>query len=497
MKKLILLLILLPAVAGAQFEAPAASPPASVATTAGYTKLTIDYHRPNVRARKIFGDLIPWGEVWRAGANENTLLTIDGDATIGQTAVPSGTYSIFLVPDQDGWTWVINNDIKHWGARGYNQTRDLVRQPARVKRMPERVESLEYRWMNVTPQSVDLVLEWEWYRVSLSIKLPTDEQVADRAALELNPAKDPKDYYAIARYYLDNGSPRKAKAYIDRWAAGDDEKDSYGRIRYQAVIEHELGNEVKAQRLMKRSLELARSADNKHYVRMNEKSLREWSRDLTEINPDSLLRRSIRYHDPKGAWTTKTHLLQLSESRPSGTVRHTRLTLYPDGEQFDLHQVRGKDKVQMRYLNDNFSFSHQGRTDIDDNTADRLNLNRKSTLMMRDYYSYLYGLPMKLRDPGAQIRPEVYKVWYDGRELLEMEVSYAPDTGEDVWRFYFNPETFVLSGYAFFSENEGPAGGEFILLEGEAEVSGMKLPAKRHWYLKKDGLYLGTDELLN
>jgi hypothetical protein len=497
MKPFLLLLILLPFVVFAQFSAPDASPSATNTTSAGYTELSINYHRPNVRARVVFGELLPWNEVWRAGANENTLLTIDGSITIGDTNLEKGTYSLYLIPEERGeWTWIVNRATDNWGSRGYTQSRDLLRQKGKATKLPERIETLEYRWMNVSPQSIDLVVEWEWYRIALTIKLPTDDQVADRAALELNPAQDPNEYYAAARYYQDNGpNLQKAKAWIDRWAATS--KEQFGRTRYQAIIEHQMGNKAKGKRLMERSLEMAREAKNDHYVRMNEQSLRDWTRDRVEISADSVLTRSIRYHDPEGTWAKRSHLIQLAESRPNGTVHQTRLTFYPATNEFEMNQTRGRDKIQIRLRNNSYSFSHQGRTEISAEAAKKFSLTEEGTRRLRDYYTYLFGLPMKLRDEGTLVQPAVHTTWYDGREMLELEIHYAPETGKDIWFFYFDPETYAMSGYSFYHEKDGPGTGEYILLEGEVSVGKMKLPAERHWYLTKNKLYLGTDEIID
>ncbi len=493
---LFLLAIFLPQLVGAQFVAPSASPPATNSTVAGYTKLSVRYNRPNVRSRMIFGELLPWGAVWRAGANENTILSFDGPVSIGSDTVEGGSYSLYLIPSERGeWTWILNRATDNWGAQDYNQSRDILRHTAKSVRLPERIETLEYRWMNVSPQSAELVLEWEWYRIALRIDLLTDDQVADRAALALNPAEDPKEYYAVARYYLDNGlNLQKAKAWMDRWAAAD--KEQFGRTRYQAIIEYKLGNTAKGKRLMERSLALARAADNTHYVRMNEQSLKDWTREVTEVSADTLLSRSIRYHDPEGVWGTQSHLLQIAESRPNGSVRHTRLSLYPHTGEFDMQQIRGKDKIQLRFLNNSYSFSHQGRTEIDEKERERLRLTEEGTQWVRDYYTYLFGLPMKLRDPGTLIQPTVHQVWFANREMLELEVHYSPEKGKDVWFFYFDPATYALGGYAFYHEKDGPGTGEYILLEGEAMVGKLKLPAARHWYYTKNKLYLGTDEIL-
>ena len=462
----------------------------------GYTPISIDYHRPNVRGRKVFGELIPWREVWRAGANQNTVITFGGPVMIGDTMVPAGTYALFVLPNETGrWAWILNEVTDGWGARNYNQNKDLLRFRTDPERLPAREETFGYRFRNLGPDGVELTLEWEWYRLSLPIQVATDAAVAERAEKHLNPAADPKEYYAAARYYLDNDLDLKqAKQWMDRWAAEDEEQ--FGRMRYQAIIEHRLGNDAAADRLMRRSLELARTAGNDHYVRMNERSLREWSRTAVELPADTLLARSIRYHDPTGAWGSTVHRLQLAESRPGGSTRHTRLSLFPGEVDFDLTQTRGRDKIQLRRNGATYSFSHQGRTNIPAEDRERLNLTPERVDLLRDYYTYLFGLPMKLRDAGTRIDPTVHTVWFNDAEVYELRVEYSPDKGDDVWFFYFDPETYALTGYAFYHKKDGPGTGEYIILDGEALVDKMRLPAERHWYYTHNNLYLGTDEIL-
>ncbi|MEM1357748.1 MAG: DUF6503 family protein, partial [Bacteroidota bacterium] len=487
---------LIPLGLAAQFVAPAASPPATTTAEVGYTNLRVDYHRPGVRGRLIFGDMVPWSRIWRAGANENTLLQIDARITIGDTVLLPGQYSMYLIPEAgERWTWVINEAQDNWGTRAYDPRKDIVRVAVKAKRLPERIETLEYRFMNVRPQAVDLVLEWEWFRITLPIALPTNEEVAKRASLALNPAQSPAEYYTAARYYFDNDlGLQKAKAWMDRWAAAGEAR--FGPIRYQALIERALGNNAKATRLMQRSLALAREKNNKHYIDLNEASLRSWQREVVELSADSVLTRSIRYHDPDSNWGTKAHMLQLGESRPNASTRYTQISIYPTAEAFDFKQIREGDNVQLRLMNGAYSFSHLGRTNIPDSTRLRLRLTEERTRLLRDYYTYLWGLPMKLKDPGTLLQPTVHKVWFADKELLELEVQYAPDTGGDIWFFYFDPQTFALNGYAFYHKEDGPGTGEYILLEGEALVDNMLLPAVRHWYYTEDNLYLGTDKIL-
>ncbi|MEM9261921.1 MAG: DUF2911 domain-containing protein, partial [Bacteroidota bacterium] len=304
--------------------------------------------------------------------------------TVGDTVLLPGRYSMYLIPEEGNeWTWIINEADDNWGARAYDPRKDLVRVSVKANRLAERIETLEYRFMNLRPQSVDLVLEWEWFRIILPIALPTDEEVANRASLSLNPAQSPAEYYAAARYYFDNDlGLQKAKAWMDRWAAAGEAR--YGPIRYQSLIERALGNNAKAERLMQRSLALAREKKNKHYIDLNEASLRSWKRETVALTPDSLLARSIRYHDPDSNWGTKAHMFQLGESRPGGNTRYTQISIYPNSDAFDFKQVRGGDKVQLRMMNGAYSFSHRGRTNIPDSTRQRLRLTEERTRLLKD-----------------------------------------------------------------------------------------------------------------
>jgi hypothetical protein len=115
--------------------------------------------------------------------------------------------------------------------------------------------------------------------------------------------------------------------------------------------------------------------------------------------------------------------------------------------------------------------------------------------MYRNYYTYLWGLPMKLRDPGTIIDDNVHRVNFFGQELLEMKVTYHEEVGGDIWYFYFHPETYALSGYRFYHD-EAANDGEYILLEDEAQIGDFRIPAQRHWYTHGERQYLGSDEVV-
>lgn len=203
-------------------------------------------------------------------------------------------------------------------------------------------------------------------------------------------------------------------------------------------------------------------------------SAQAWAKDI--------LASSIGYHDPEGNWERFSGAFTIevtSKDKPSFT-REVIIDL--PQEYFELIETRGD--VIKTYRIDKGVYAAED------------SLTQARTLKLRDYHTYLYGLPMKLKDPGAQIDPKTERVIFHGRESIRMRVTYDPSVGSDTWFFYFNPENFALIAYQFY-HNEAIGDGEYILLEGLESVGGIKMPKIRSWYYNNDGSYIGTDELLS
>ena len=135
-----------------------------------------------------------------------------------------------------------------------------------------------------------------------------------------------------------------------------------------------------------------------------------------------------------------------------------------------------------------------GETNISEAVAKENDLSCERANLYKNYYTYLYGLPMKLNDEGTQIDPKVTKKTFKGKEYLVLKVTYAETVGKDTWYFYFDPKTYAMEIYQFFKE-EAKNDGEYILLTEEVIVNDIKMPKKRAWYYNKDNGYLGTDIL--
>jgi hypothetical protein len=207
-----------------------------------------------------------------------------------------------------------------------------------------------------------------------------------------------------------------------------------------------------------------------------------------------LLAKAISYHDPENNWSKlKTHLY-LSSVDTAGSENPFELEIdnaigyfchisHDDGKEIVKGVSKGKD-----------FFLIDGKKEFSEEDRKKYELTSESVKWVHSFYGYLYGLPMKLTDEGASVTSTIVNEEVNGKKYPTIRVSYNPAVGKDNWFFYCDAETSALKAYRF---NHGtPESGEFILLEEELTVSGIKLPKIRKWYLNKDNKYLGTDNLI-
>ena len=211
---------------------------------------------------------------------------------------------------------------------------------------------------------------------------------------------------------------------------------------------------------------------------------------------EEILSRSIRYHDPNGVWGTYRGSFVVIMETPGEVPRRSEISMDQPADRFRLHVQKGETKKTYQWNAGACSLSFDGNAEFSQEVARQHGLSCERAEMYRNYYSYLYGLPMKLRDPGARLSPMAEKRRFRGKEYWVLEVRYDPEVGQDLWYFYFNPETYALEAYQFYHEKE-KNDGEYILLEGEAELAGMRIPKTRTWYTNKEEKLLGTDTLQN
>ena len=185
----------------AQLQLPRPSPAAKLTQTVGLTEIGVEYSSPAVKGRKIWGALVPYGEVWRAGANQATKVTFSKDVTVGNTAVPAGSYGFFAIPTANEWTFILNKDFNQNGASNYKKELDVVRLQTQPKPIAHR-ERLTYLISDFTDDAATLELEWEKVKVSLPIKLGTKAQALANIKAATDNAWAPLN--SAARYMLES-----------------------------------------------------------------------------------------------------------------------------------------------------------------------------------------------------------------------------------------------------------------------------------------------------
>ena len=212
-----------------------------------------------------------------------------------------------------------------------------------------------------------------------------------------------------------------------------------------------------------------------------------------DITGSQLLEKAIEYHDPNGNWETFSGTFNITMKTPTKSDRHSMIRVDLPNEYFNLFATQ--DKTSYGYILDKEKCQIYYNSNIateEEKTANKLSCERAK--MYQNYYTYLYGLPMKLKDAGTIIHEKVALKKFKEKNYLVLKVSYEKEVGEDTWYFYFDPSTYAMEVYQFYHEEE-KNDGEFILLSGIEIVNGIKMPKKRAWYYNKGEKYLGTDFL--
>lgn len=210
-----------------------------------------------------------------------------------------------------------------------------------------------------------------------------------------------------------------------------------------------------------------------------------------DITGEELLNKAIEYHDPNGKWGKFMGTLNVTMEMPDALPRYSTIEIDLPNDYFYLKSKR--DTVVTSY---NVDKGKCGTSIIDSTSMSRTPC--ETAVLYKNYYTYLYGLPMKLKDPGTRIDDKVVFKNFMGKEYLVMKVTYDESVGSDVWFFYFDPQSYAMEIYQFYKGDPGGKGkdtGEYILLSEERIVKGIKMPGVRAWYYNKDDKYLGTDTL--
>lgn len=278
MKKLVLFTFALTLMfsVNAQIKTPQPSPAAKLEQVVGLTDVAIEYSRPAMNGRTIFGDLVPYGKLWRAGANKNTMVTFSDAVVIGGKELKAGSYAIFVIPSVKSWEVIFYNDTNNWGTpKEIDDSKVAVRVTAEVYPIEMEIQSFTISVDDITTNSALIGMMWEKTYVGIEFKVPTDKTVT--SAIDKTMAgPTANDYYASAVYYLAEGKDvKQAKEWMDK-AISMMDNPRYYHLRKQSLIYAKAGDKKGAIEIAKKSLEDAKESENADYVKMNEDSLKEW-----------------------------------------------------------------------------------------------------------------------------------------------------------------------------------------------------------------------------
>ena len=213
-----------------------------------------------------------------------------------------------------------------------------------------------------------------------------------------------------------------------------------------------------------------------------------------QITGKQLLEKAIKYHDPDGKWSAFKGTLFVTMKSPNASNRESKIEVDIANQFFSVTSKTGKNTSQYIIQKDSVQIIFNGNDNPSEEVLKKNKLSTSRAKMFQNYYTYLYGLPMKLTDPGTIIHEQVNLDKFMGDEMLVLKVTYSKEVGKDTWYFYFNKDTYAMEAYQFHHD-ESKNDGEYILLSELEVINGIKMPKERAWYMNKDGKYLGTDIL--
>jgi hypothetical protein len=251
---------------------PQPSPTQTIKQNFGLSNVELSYSRPGIKGRKIFGDLVPFGKVWRTGANNATTLTFGDAVTIGGTKIPAGKYGLLTIPDKKNWIIIISKQTDVTSPADYKQDQDLVRVETKTMDMEMSVETFTMQFANVKPASCELYMIWD--KTAVALPITTDVETKVMAQIDQLMNKDNRPYFNAAMYYMDNGKDlNQALAWFDK--AVELQPAAFFIHHQRANCLARLGKKEEAKAAAEKSKALAIEQKNDDYVRLNEKLLAE------------------------------------------------------------------------------------------------------------------------------------------------------------------------------------------------------------------------------
>lgn len=252
--------------AEAQLTTPQPSPTQTVKQAFGLSSIELTYSRPGMKGRKIFGDLVPFGKVWRTGANNATVLTFGDEVIIAGKKIPAGKYGLLTIPDKDNWTLILTKQTDVTSPAAYKQDQDVVRVTAKPMAVPNKIETFTLQFADIKSTSCELQILWENTAVALPITTDVESKVMQQIDQLMN--QDNRPYFNAAMYYLENGKDlNQALVWFDK--AAEQQPDAYWVHHQRANCLAKLGRKKEARDAAEKSKALATAQKNDDYVKLN------------------------------------------------------------------------------------------------------------------------------------------------------------------------------------------------------------------------------------
>ncbi len=237
---------------------PDASPGATLKQRVGLTDVEVSYNRPGMKGRTIFGGLVPYGEVWRTGANTATKLTFSTAVKLGGKDIPAGTYELFTIPGQGEWTVIIHKNMSQWGSYAYDPKNDVARFMAKPSTLTSAVETMAIGISDVHRDSATMYISWEKTRVPMKLEVDVVGTLVPQIEAAMAATEGKKPYFAAAMFYYENNLDlKKAAAWMD--AAIAEQPNQMWMIYRKGLILAKAGDKAGALAAAQQSLDLVKN----------------------------------------------------------------------------------------------------------------------------------------------------------------------------------------------------------------------------------------------
>lgn len=252
-------------------EFPAASPSCTVKQRVGLTDVEVTYSRPGVKGRHVFGTLVPYGKLWRAGANQATKISFSTAVELNGTDIAAGAYALFAIPSKDEWTIIINKDTEQAGTAKYDEKLDLARIQAKPEELQHTVENYTIEIDPINDETASLSLVWERTKISLKLEVDFVEKLLSQVETAMASDDEKKPYVQAALFFLNHSKDlKKADEWIDAAIA---ERSVYPFFFIKAQILAKLGDKKEALNAAKKAGEMATQAGDLGFASRTEKFL--------------------------------------------------------------------------------------------------------------------------------------------------------------------------------------------------------------------------------